>query len=662
MLSSTDLTAGAIAPPGVDKAKFRIDIQALRGWSVIVVILYHSGTSLAPAGYLGVDIFFVISGYLITGLIASSLSKGAFRFSDFYYRRAKRILPAALVVVLVTSALAPFFLLDRIMIDLIPQVIGAVTFTINIVLWQQAGYFDPAATTKPLLHMWSLAVEEQYYLIMPWLLVLFNRKIWMLILSVLLAASLTAWLWVAQAHPSAAFYLLPTRGWELLLGSLAALTPPKKFTQRQALVHLIRSAAILAVIVVPLHPIGALHPRSDTVIVSIAAALLLLTKAVRSANFIIRGLGRVGNISYSLYLVHWPVIVYLNAAWLGTPPSGVIVIGMAFTFLASYLLYQYVEEPFRKNDLIPGRTIAIGGLIASLVITALPIVLHELDHDGERYAKIRQANLGLSYQCLSNGGHFAAKKACATSARPRFLLWGDSFAMALAPGLAKAAAQQGIVQATFPACSPLLNTAGYFTSPSPYNRDYATHCIDFNKRVLAYAAASPWIDTVVLTSPFRLPVEPGNIELVQEESGLQDVPTSVGVAIIGMMRLINVLHSAGKRVVIVAPPPFTGFNIGECLERRALGLLYFGPYRNCNLPVKEYRRVAAPVLEFLRRVSAYTGVSVLSFDDTLCGKTWCRTRFHRNFIYMDNGHLSRIGSLLLVKHSHLLQRIESLPK
>jgi peptidoglycan/LPS O-acetylase OafA/YrhL len=156
----------------LDQARKRYDIQALRGYAVLLVLLFHSGVDALRSGFLGVDIFFVISGFLITGLIVRGLDGGTFSVGHFYFRRAKRLLPAAYITLIATAALAPYFLTASQIPPFHQQIIGAVTFTANLVLWKQSGYFDAAATAKPLLHFWSLAVEEQYYLVTPLVLVL----------------------------------------------------------------------------------------------------------------------------------------------------------------------------------------------------------------------------------------------------------------------------------------------------------------------------------------------------------------------------------------------------------------------------------------------------------------------------------------------------------
>ena len=202
---------------------FRLDIQALRGWAVLVVVLDHMGLGILPAGFLGVDIFFVISGFLITGIIVQSLSKNDFSFTSFYMRRAKRLLPAAFVVIASTAVASAWFLTSSEMLSLNDQVAGALTYTINFVLMGQVDYFATEAETKPLLHMWSLAVEEQFYLILPLLLVLTPRSYTLRLVVIGAILSFVVCSLLRSSYPNATFYMLPFRAWEFLLGSAAIL-------------------------------------------------------------------------------------------------------------------------------------------------------------------------------------------------------------------------------------------------------------------------------------------------------------------------------------------------------------------------------------------------------------------------------------------------------
>jgi peptidoglycan/LPS O-acetylase OafA/YrhL len=263
------MPAGRAAVPGARRP--RADIQALRGFAVLIVLCYHSKSGMLAQGYLGVDVFFVISGFVLTLLISADLGQHRFRLADFYLDRAKRLLPAAYVTFAVTALLAPLFLTSSEMADFQLQMVGAVTFSENFVLWQQSGYFGAAADLKPLLHIWSLAIEEQYYLLLPILLMCLPPR-WRLPTSVALAlASIT--LCVLYAGRELSFYLLSTRAFELTFGSIAALLPAGERVERG-----MRAAFWPAFVALPLVPAvraGSVHPGPTAVLLCAATAVLI---------------------------------------------------------------------------------------------------------------------------------------------------------------------------------------------------------------------------------------------------------------------------------------------------------------------------------------------------------------------------------------------------
>src|SRR5436190_3117515 len=261
--------------------KVRIDIQALRGFAVLMVVLYHAKVGPTQNGYLGVDVFFVISGYLITTLVARGIARGDFSLVDFYFRRAKRLLPAAYVTIAVTALIAPWFLNQQELHDFSGQVIGAISFTSNFVLWQQSGYFEGASDLKPLLHVWSLSLEEQYYMLLPAVLLLTRSPLWMRIVTTALIASMLLCIIGVAIKPVATFYLLPTRAWELLLGSFGALwvinaTAASKAVGDSVIVRWLYYPSFACLMLSMVHSFGDRHPGIDAFLVCLSTLVIIL--------------------------------------------------------------------------------------------------------------------------------------------------------------------------------------------------------------------------------------------------------------------------------------------------------------------------------------------------------------------------------------------------
>jgi len=634
--------------------EFRTDIQALRGIAVLLVVFYHANLGLFPAGYLGVDIFFVISGFLITGLIKTQLEQGRFSFWDFYYRRAKRLLPAAYVVIAVTTIAAPFFLSNLGLHEFKYQVIGALTFTGNIALWLQSDYFAEAADAKPLLHVWSLAVEEQYYLLLPAFLVLTPRQVWLRGVSLLFVASLAFCFYLTARNPSAAFYLLPTRFWEMAIGSVGALLPAGYMLR----LKLLRLPALATLLIVPVVPIGGTHPGVDAVLVCAATLILLLTPM--ASNIVVRGFAKAGDLSYSLYLIHWPVLVYMRAAWLTAPPPTAIYGALAFSFLASWALYHFVEEPFRRGFFASRKSLIAGLSMASLCLGLAPSIVIVTTSSNVDFQTTRRHNVGLGRQCVFKPGSppIDIPQPCRTTDKPQLLVWGDSYAMALVPGLAKAAGDIGVAQLTMSGCGPAIGTAPFQKGSAPeYPRSFAENCILFNDRVLQLLKSNSDLKVVAISSPFSPSLATGSKMLIRREGKFEETNTSTETAALGIKTLVDAARGAGKKVVIVAPPPSIGINFGECLERKAQGRLMLGQYSDCQIPLHEYRRYRAPILNLLSQVSAKADVEIVALSDFLCDGQVCKTETNGKLLYRDGGHLSYEGSEIVARQFALPEKL-----
>lgn len=640
---------------------------------MLLVVLYHAKVGSVAGGYLGVDVFFVISGYLITTLVASGIERGNFRLKDFYFRRAKRLLPAAYVTFAVTAVLAPWFLNQQELRDFVTQIIGAVTFTGNFVLWQQTGYFEGAGDLKPLLHVWSLAIEEQYYFLLPATLLFVKPSRWLVGAIALVLISLGLCIFGGMWKPIATFYLLPTRAWELLIGSVGALWILRNRTNDRSRitsgVNLLFIPSLLCLFLLPLMPFKGGHPGLNAILMCIATLVVILrnSQSLNSA-FPTKLLARIGDFSYSLYLVHWPIIAFVKNSWVGQSsevPIDLRLTTLALSFVLAYMLYRFIEDPIRRSNFILSKPLLRKvGLSSLLLCSITPVAMYGMPAQID-FTEARRTNYGFSEKCEYKKP-FAPSPDCQNGVKPNLLVWGDSFAMHLIPGLV-GEWKGGVIQATRSSCGPFLGLAprqlvkaeqGNYLSQS-----WAESCIEFNKSVIDFLRITPTIQTVVLSSPFSQYLTKENHELVVPDGNVFiSKHVSLATAVSSLRSTVEEIRKLGKRVVLVAPPPSSDFNIGGCLERQLSGAVAFGGRPDCVIDRADYQSKHADVLEFLNQVAVDANISVIRFDPWLCDASSCKTFLDGTMIYRDGGHLSYGGSALLAKRMHLAQLIREQAK
>jgi peptidoglycan/LPS O-acetylase OafA/YrhL len=451
--------------------QYRPDIDGLRAVAVLSVIFFHISVSGFPGGFLGVDIFFVISGYLITEVVVREVANGRFSFIDFYERRFRRIFPAFFVMLAFSSLTAYFFLAPDEFVTFARSVVGAITFSSNFYFWSKTGYFNAPADGYPLLHTWSLAIEEQFYLFYPLILIVGIQRLkslLLLIVCLLASASFGLSIWLATWNADAAFYFSPARVWELLLGSLLVLLRSR--TLRPAWVLESLSVAGVVMIALGLALVGGANIFPRALMPCLGTALVIFAGSQR-ATFVTGWLGAtalllIGKMSYSLYLWHWPIFVFGKIALDRPLELAEATLLLALTFCSGAASYYIIEQPYRGSD---GVFRQKGIFISSGVMVAMFAVLAAATIDKEGFPRRFNKNLELddpdvqhklclltNQQSISEWGG----ERCLLNqiSGPTVLLWGDSYAAHYWPAFyaRRSLLRFNVVQLTLEACAPAL--------------------------------------------------------------------------------------------------------------------------------------------------------------------------------------------------------------
>lgn len=367
--------------------QYRPEIDGLRTLAVLPVILFHAGFDLFSGGFVGVDVFFVISGYLITSIILAELAAGQFTLTSFYERRARRILPALIFVMLICIPFAWLWMSPRELKDFAQSVVAVSFFASNILFWLESGYFNGAAELKPLLHTWSLAVEEQYYVLFPLFLMLTWRrgKRWILVVLALVAVSSLGFAeWSAHRYPDAAFYLLPFRIWELLLGAFAALHlahSAKALAESRPMLGQFMAGAGLVCIAYGVFAFDELTPFPGLNALAPATGALLIILFGIPSTFVGRLLAtrpmvKIGLISYSAYLWHQPLFAFARLRSPHEPASWLFITLALASLVLAYLTWRHIEWPFRDRRKLSRKTIFAAAAFASVLLVSIGSLTH----------------------------------------------------------------------------------------------------------------------------------------------------------------------------------------------------------------------------------------------------------------------------------------------
>ncbi|HRY47651.1 MAG TPA: acyltransferase family protein [Candidatus Paceibacterota bacterium] len=615
---------------------YRPDVDGLRALAVVAVLLFHAKLG-CPGGFVGVDIFFVISGFLISSLILKEIAKGSFTLINFWERRIRRILPAVVVVIFATLVAGWFLYLPDDFLALGKSALAQVALVSNVFFYRQAGYFEAGADTKPLLHTWSLAVEEQFYLLYPFFLVcLVNQKRLgpAAGIAVVGISSLVLSVVGTYTHAWATFYLLPTRAWELLLG--AWLVVMRDRFSAGKLPREVAGWIGLALIYFPLfcYDADTRFPGLAAVPPCLGTALIIYSSqtglSMVGRLFSLRPLVFIGLISYSLYLWHWPLLVYANyvSAKALTVLQYSLLLGLSVLLAAAS--WKYIETPFRRRMVFQQRrqvyTFA-GTSIASLSVVGLWIIWQQgvpsrLSVHAQRLANARYDRAFLNETTLPKAaaGQFFELGGQPTNQPVEIVIWGDSHAMAVTPvidELCRRHSKRG-VQVTVSATAPLLD---YVSKEKWSLREKSP---EFASAVVNYIATQRVRNVILAANWHGYP---------PDESFKN-----------GLFKTARSLMGAGARVFILQDVPKPKFDVPRIA---AITAMRHGDTQLLGNPAELYKTENASTLQILDELSREGAVILDPTSYFINSNGLYGVVKDGNALFCDTHHLSVAGARLL---------------
>lgn len=622
--------------------RYRPEIDGLRALAVLPVVLFHADIAGFSGGFVGVDVFFVISGYLITRLIQDDIVRGKFSIQDFYERRARRIFPALFVMLGACAFFGAWLLYPQDYQRFAESLIAATFFVSSILFSTQTGYFAGAAEDKPLLHTWSLSVEELFYLAFPAVLILASRILgqrwlWLLItLAVTSFGASVAALLIDSYSPSA-FYLLHYRAWELLLGSILAVAESRVKLQSNLEgwcantgIALILVAMLTYSSATPFPGIAALLPCLGAAAVihcgsrSRSGALRLL----RWKPFVFIRL-----ISYSLYLWHWPLFVFFTD-WAGRRATTTEALGLVLTsFLVALVSWQFVEKPFRgSRSKVSKKTLFAG--TAAIMSALFTVGLHGVVSEGwiGRYDKAfvalysaRDDRDPRQQECLSPAENANGCDYGKPGAMPTAVLWGDSHAAVYAVALGNLVAQRGDAIRVFTMWSCPPTTGWQITG-----QRWQTECANLQDRAAETIFTVPSIRSVFLAARFgQLP------SITDREAALHAFASTV-----------DSLLAAGKRVIIVYPVPEIPQGKGGA-ARLSVVSTPEGPAL-ASQETDEFLNANRQAFHWLDELGEHDNLFRIYPHKALCDDEYCYAARNGVGFYFDEHHLSLAGARLVI--------------
>lgn len=618
--------------------KYRPEVDGLRAVAVLPVILFHAGFSGFSGGFVGVDIFFVISGYLITSILLSEITSGEFSFARFYERRARRILPALYLVCLFCVPFAWFLSPPSSMKDFGQSLGAVVAFSSNFLFWVENGYFDTSSEMKPLLHTWSLAVEEQFYVFFPPLLLLLTKLKKRSNLLLISTASISSLLVAEYGHVlqwKSVFWLLPFRAWELLIGSFVAVAVFNNTRIAGKLGQFLSYAGLLLICFSILFFTEQTRTPSVWILIpTLGTALILCSDLEGSILFRVlscRLMVFLGLLSYSAYLFHQPILAFVRQVYGADLSYNILFLCIGSTFFCAGLSYRFVETPFRNRRLI-GLNILVPVLVlTTIALGSIGTFIHLKNGYPTRVPEALRIDRGVEAPCFFrnlDGTELRSEelRACLSN-KPTVLIVGDSHAASLHDGFSDVFGQKGIRVVT-------VSVDGCFPIEGVSRESDESTCYSLRDWLFSDELVVP--NALVLSTRWRWNIEgdrynngEGGIEPGSFGKVTVDVVTDVSLDQHIRTRLIDL--SDKYRLILVDQIPELGFDVVWKKMR--------DPDKEHTHSYREYRRQNERIMEVLESVP---NAFLLRSHERVCSidSERCVTEIEGGLLYTDTNHPS----------------------
>jgi len=648
---------------------YRPDIDGMRTIAILPVLFFHYGYSVFSGGFVGVDVFFVISGFLITSIIASEIAAGSFTVVRFYERRIRRILPALICVIVMVIVLSSVLLSPHDMSRLGAELWHSSIFSTNYLFYKKDGYFDGVSTMRLLLHTWSLSIEEQFYVIMPILMILASRvsaQLLKMAVFSLFLLSLALSIFSVFSFPSSAFYLLPARAWELMCGSLLALGAIPTSSDRRIRESVAIVGVILLATAIFTFTSTTPFPGAAAGLPCFGIAMVIWASSGQAPTLVSRALSlgpmvAIGKISYSLYLWHWPLLVMSKYYLLRELTTSESVVAIALAFALSILTYIYVEQPFRRKRVLSSRRPLFGlagAVLASIFVFGMFAketggFPSRFNDEALHYATFAGSIDPRREKCMNpTPAQIHDEDVCnygfSQKPHPDFVVWGDSQLGAAMPLFSALADEHGLrgFHLSVEGCPPLL---GVWIKNSergqPYCPDYSEAALDLMIRdsVKAVILVARWpmyaekFPRIGIDAQANVPMFVLDKETAEPEDG-----ASKSVLKRWIQRTFLRLKENGIRVYVMEPVPEALVDVPNALVANTIlkrSTDRLAPSRGFTEERQKW------INDRFAEAEAQGLITIVRTHQTFCDEERCAIEADGVPLYRDSNHLSIPGAM-----------------